>query len=442
MRFARASELNDPDCQGGLPPQRAGRAVGISSQSGRGVRGRLRPGMYITRRRRRCRAFRNPAADGTCAPEAGTLGRSLNGHKGPAGHVTRRQEQEPARPEVVEVAPKILRMELPIRMPGLGHVNMYALLDADGAALIDPGLPGPLAWRAIQDRLAKAGLRTKDVHTVLITHSHPDHFGGAARFQREANAKVIAHHRFFFDTHQVQRPEVSVDDLSAQPASDQNEEPAEPAESPWAGRTPWGGERPRPALRRRIQFRVMRWLGRRWLPEVTNPVEHGDELRLADREMFVLHTPGHTSDHFCVHDPATGTMLAGDHVLPTITPHISGLSSSRDPLASFFYSLDRVSEIEGITRVLPAHGHPFTDLRGRAEAIKRHHQERLARVKEISRQIGRPATVREFSQHLFKPRSWGSMAESETYAHLEHLRLLGEAERTDERRGTPRYRAG
>ena len=30
-------------------------------------------------------------------------------------------------------------------------------------------------------------------------------------------------------------------------------------------------------------------------------------------------------------------------------------------------------------------------------------------------------------QVLFQERSWGSMAESETYAHLEHLRLTGEA---------------
>jgi glyoxylase-like metal-dependent hydrolase (beta-lactamase superfamily II) len=353
--------------------------------------------------------------------------------------MARREEQEPARPDVVEVAAGILRMELPIRLPGLGHVNMYALLDEHGAAVIDPGLPGPGTWRAIQDRLAKAGLRTRDVHTVLITHSHPDHFGGAARFQRENGARVIAHRRFSFGPVQAAEPEVSVDDLAAQREAEAPE--PEPAPAP-DGHTPWGGERPRPPLRRRIQWRVMRWLGQSWLPEITHPVEHGDELRLAGREMFVLHTPGHTADHFCLHDPATGTMVAGDHVLPTITPHISGLSSSRDPLASFFYSLDRVAEIQGVRKVLPAHGHPFDDLAGRAAAIKRHHDERLARVIEISRNLGRPARVSEFSQQLFRQRSWGSMADSETYAHLEHLRLMGRAERSEGPGGVPLYLAG
>ena len=63
--------------------------------------------------------------------------------------MARRQEQEPASPEVTEVAPDVLRMQLPIRMPGLGHVNMYALTNADGAAVVDPGLPGPSTWKAI-----------------------------------------------------------------------------------------------------------------------------------------------------------------------------------------------------------------------------------------------------------------------------------------------------
>ena len=91
--------------------------------------------------------------------------------------MARRQEQEPARSEVVEVAPGVLRMELPLALPGLGHVNCYALLDRRGAAVVDPGLPGPGTWRAIQDRLRRAGLATRHVHSVIVTHSHPDHVG-------------------------------------------------------------------------------------------------------------------------------------------------------------------------------------------------------------------------------------------------------------------------
>ena len=50
-----------------------------------------------------------------------------------------KQEQEPASEEVTEVADGVLRMQLPISLPGLGHVNCYALVDGDGVALVDPG---------------------------------------------------------------------------------------------------------------------------------------------------------------------------------------------------------------------------------------------------------------------------------------------------------------
>ena len=65
----------------------------------------------------------------------------------------------------------------------------------------------------------------------------------------------------------------------------------------------------------------------------------------------------------------------------------------------------------------------------------------LDKVKEISRMLG-PANVQAFSQQLFRQRSWGPTAESETYAHLEHLRILGEAERTSDRGGNYIYVTG
>ena len=65
------------------------------------------------------------------------------------------------------------------------------------------------------------------------------------------------------------------------------------------------------------------------------------------------------------------------------------------------------------------------------EAIKEHHAERLEALRVASHDRGW-ATVNELMRDLFKERSWSHMAESETYAHLEHLRLLGDAERRED----------
>jgi hypothetical protein len=99
-----------------------------------------------------------------------------------------------------------------------------------------------------------------------------------------------------------------------------------------------------------------------------------------------------------------------------------------DPLDLFLNSLDKVKAIEGVSTVLPAHGHPFDDLPGRVKAIKEHHADRLDLLRQAAPDLGE-ASVDSYSQRLFKPASWGPMADSETYAHLEHLRHQGQARR-------------
>lgn len=343
-----------------------------------------------------------------------------------------KQEQLPAEAEVTEVGPNVLRMQLPIAMPGLGHVNAYAFVDDRGVAVLDAGLPGPNTWRTLVARLRSAGLRVRDVHTVLVTHSHPDHFGCAGRLATEARADLVTHaaFRLFWGPGQDPCTDAAHDHTNDHDLGLDAEDL--PTGNAWLEPPPWGGERSQPPLSRRLMYKAMRsrLLGNYRLPPATRHVHHGDVVRLAGRDMFVVHTPGHTLDHVCIHDPEAGLAFTGDHLLPTITPHISGIAAGRDPLRNFFASLDRVAHLEAVNTALPAHGHPFGDVAARAAAIRDHHEGRLRKLGEICAAVG-PATVREYSHQLFRAARWGPMAESETYAHLEHLRLAGRAERHD-----------
>ncbi len=372
-----------------------------------------------------------------------------------------RQEQEPASDEVIEVAPGILRLQLPIEFTGLGHVNTYALEDADGFALVDPGLPGKASWDNLRSRMDAAGIPLARVHTVLITHSHPDHFGGAGLLAEESGARVVASHRFrtWWD------PDESWDDTELEGADGGGEarthvpggtttaasmahavvghthdaEGRKLPPSPFGRPTPWGGRTEDLPPERKKELaenfeEAMRWFR---VPHPSLRLADLDPLRLAGRDWFGLYTPGHTADHLCLWDPSTGTMLSGDHVLPTITPHISGMIEG-DPLARYVESLDRIASFDGVRLVLPAHGQPFTALAERVDEIKEHHEGRLARLREISEETGW-CSVQDLSHRLFAERSWGSMAESETYAHLEHLRLRGEADRREAPGGVLEY---
>ena len=57
-------------------------------------------------------------------------------------------------------------------------------------------------------------------------------------------------------------------------------------------------------------------------------------------------------------------------------------------------------------------------------------EERLDTLRRSLAEDGE-ASVTTLMQQLFKERSWGPMATSETYAHLEHLRLAGEVDRRE-----------
>ncbi len=372
---------------------------------------------------------------------------------------TLREEREPASEDVVEVARGVLRMQLPAPLPGIGHVNMYGLIDERGLAVVDPGLPGPAAWKAVEQRLASAGFAVRDVHTVLVTHSHIDHYGAAGHLAKAAGAATVTHAAFTTPMHEwlpervrsrwaARRVEDDVRSLSS--AIDHwDEEPPYDVElwgpsardqqrrqHPRLVRTGWGTRRDLRSARRVLGMRLMTL--RSTLPRPTSRVQHGRRVRLAGREWTCLHTPGHTVDHLCLYDPEDGVLLTGDHVLPTITPHVQGIRRGADAVGAYLEALELVATVGDVRIALPAHGHPIADLPGRVASITRHQLRRSARVRDAARALG-PTTVVDLAHELYGSRYRGVASEAEVHAHLEHLVAAGRATR-DGDRGTVRYR--
>jgi glyoxylase-like metal-dependent hydrolase (beta-lactamase superfamily II) len=294
---------------------------------------------------------------------------------------------------------------------------MYGLLDDRGLAIIDVGVPGPATWNAVKKRLKDGGFKLTDVHTVLVTHSHPDHFGCAGRLAKEANAQLVTHNNFRMFWSEGE-PMCNHGD------TDMAHDDSLPEKNPFLEPSPWdGGERhPGPPRGRRLMFRMMRsrFFGNYRLPEPARRVRNGDVLRLAGRDMFAMHTPGHTLDHLFV--------FTGDHLLPHITPYISGVAGGTNPLLDYFASLERTAVLPDVKQALPAHGVVIDDVPGRSQEIIEHHHERFERLRKGSAELGKPATVRQLSTFLFRPEKLGSMADGECYAHLEWLRQAGRAE--------------
>jgi len=92
--------------------------------------------------------------------------------------------------------------------------------------------------------------------------------------------------------------------------------------------------------------------------KVTEPIEDGSIIDLGNRELEVLHIPGHTPDSIALIDRDAGLMWTGDS-------YYSGpiwLYAPETNLKDYRASLDRlVAEIPDLKALLPAHNTPWVE---------------------------------------------------------------------------------
>ena len=69
---------------------------------------------------------------------------------------------------------------------GLRGANVYLLVSDKGLTLVDSGLAADVERIAAQ--LLEAGYALSDLHSIVLTHAHGDHTGGAVELARRSGA--------------------------------------------------------------------------------------------------------------------------------------------------------------------------------------------------------------------------------------------------------------
>jgi glyoxylase-like metal-dependent hydrolase (beta-lactamase superfamily II) len=179
-------------------------------------------------------------------------------------------------------------------------------------------------------------------------------------------------------------------------------------------------------------------------PECVVTLEDGAEISIGKRVYQAVWTPGHSERHLCLlRDDML--FIAGDHVLPGITPNIGWYPHGRpNPLRDYFWGLERVRDLPA-RLVLPGHRRPFVGLAERVDELRLHHQERSRQIHALLTEAlpgGRNAA--DVAARLFGERLRTSddmrFALAESIAHLEFLRAEGRVVR-DEQDGRIHYTA-
>jgi glyoxylase-like metal-dependent hydrolase (beta-lactamase superfamily II) len=315
--------------------------------------------------------------------------------------------------KIVEVHPGIYEIFLPLPMrPTI--INVY-LIDCHGAwALVDTGMNSPDSMQVLEESFAQVGIKVEDLDVLVGTHHHIDHFGASGEIRRRSHAKTHIHRL------EAERAGRMIE-FGRMGPGDRPESRAFFATHgfPIEQFSPTG-------------MRPM-WMGTGMYKPVTDPdryIDDGDVVKIGDRELEVIWTPGHSPGHNVIYLRKEKVMIVGDHLLPKITPHVGIYPDNvgGNPLGDFINSQLKVQKFD-VELVLPAHGGVYHDHRHRANQLIEHHRYREAEMLDLTRKGAQ--TAFEVAQQVFggeeRPIFHVMAATFETLAHLELACIEGRA---------------
>ncbi|MDB5432000.1 MAG: fold metallo-hydrolase [Caulobacter sp.] len=327
--------------------------------------------------------------------------------------------------QAVDVAPGVKWLRMPLGGP-LGFINVWAIEDGEGWALVDTGLQTRETAQAWRTALKPEGdLGGRPVTRMIVTHLHPDHVGLAGWMTRKFGCRLWMTRLEYFQCRMLVADtgrEAPDDGMNFFAAAGWDEEALENY------KTRFGG------FGKAIYQ----------LPDSFRRLSDGEEFEIGGRVWRIVTGNGHSPDHACLYCPELKLLISGDQVLPRISSNVSvhPTEPDADPLSDWMASCAKVkAAVPDEVLVLPAHNDPFHGLHARLDHLINGHERSLGR---LEKSLAEPKRAIDVFGALFArpigPELLG-MATGESLAHLNCLIERGKAVAEKDAQGVVWYRA-
>ncbi len=302
-----------------------------------------------------------------------------------------------------------LRMPLPF---SLNHINLWLLRDNAGWVIVDSGL-GDRATQESWHSVFQNDMQGDPATHVVATHLHPDHVGCAGFLVRHFDVD------FWMARDEYMLCRILVADTGRDA----------PDEGVRFYRAAGYNEEQIEKYRREFGF-----FGKMVtpLPEAYKRLSDGDEVAFAGATWRIITGGGHSPEHACLYNADINTLIAGDQLLPTISPNVGvwPTEPKANPLKDWFASFEHLKKhVPEDVLVLPAHGKPFRGAHARIDALVAEHGQRLDTLLD---NLSEPKRVVDLFEPLFRSAiNDGNrmMATGETLSHLNYLVEAGQVTR-------------
>jgi glyoxylase-like metal-dependent hydrolase (beta-lactamase superfamily II) len=250
--------------------------------------------------------------------------------------------------------------------------NVLMIRDRDGAILVDVGCGKESTYARLKDFLSSHGLGIADVHTVVLTHAHPDHMGAMRYLLEEISPRIFLH--------PVEIP------LAAEPSR---------LNGTFDMELPFRyGIAAIPREEADI-IEYFRHLCPMASAVATHVIDPDEELELGRFTFQVIVTPGHANGLVSLFEAESGLLFTADAVGDVVAWY----SPSSGGLTGFLEGLDRLSGLPA-SLLLPSHGDIST---GPLEEVEKTKARLLRREERILRELAAgPVAFPDLVTRIFK----------------------------------------